>query len=358
MKSRFTLLVALTFLFVACSPAVPVADEAPAGEEITITDALGREVVLDHPPERIVLTGKALFMIADAVYLFPDAMERVVGMGDRFQGEHNFMAMIDPAYDEKAILARDANAEQVAALQPDLVILKSYLADSVGAPIEALDIPVVYIDFETPEQYTRDLAILGDVFQNEARAEMLASYYQEQVADVEETVAGAEKPRVLILSYNQNDGNVAFSVPPETWIQTEMVKRAGGEPAWLDADLGNGWTQVSLEQIAAWDADQVFVISYFQPASDVVESLRTDPNWQALRATEEGELYPFPADVYNWGQPDTRWILGYRWLAAKMHPDLFPDFDIAQETQAFYEELYGLDESFYQENLLPLLRAE
>jgi iron complex transport system substrate-binding protein len=111
-------------------------------------------------------------MIADATYLFPEASERIVGLGNASQGTSNFVSMIDPAYASKTILANDAGAEQIAALQPDLVILKSYLQATVGAPIEALGIPVVYVDFETPDQYTRDIAILGQIFQDEARAQV------------------------------------------------------------------------------------------------------------------------------------------------------------------------------------------
>jgi len=38
---------------------------------IEITDALGRQVRLAQPPKRIVITGKALFMLLDAAYVFP-----------------------------------------------------------------------------------------------------------------------------------------------------------------------------------------------------------------------------------------------------------------------------------------------
>jgi iron complex transport system substrate-binding protein len=236
--------------------------------------------------------------------------------------------------------------------------LKSYLADSVGAPIEILGIPVIYVDFETPKQYTRDLAIFGKVFQDEKRASELIEFYQAKVRQIEEAVQDAPKTCTLILSYNEKDGNVAFSVPPTGWIQTQMTQVAGGEPIWVNASLGDGWTQVSLEQIAVWDADQIFIISYFAPAEDVVESLKVDANWQGLRAVQEENLYAFPSDMYSWGQPDTRWILGLTWQAEKMHPELFPNHDMTQETQTFYETLYGLDATFYTEHLLPLLRAD
>lgn len=337
---------------------IPVAVEDPAAGSIVIVDALGREVTLPAAPRRIVLTGRALFMIADAAYLFPDAGQRIVGIGSTAQGGSNFIELIDPNYADKAVLEREAGAEQVAALQPDLVMLKSSLAESLGQPIETLGIPVIYIDFETPEQYMRDLAVLGQVFQDEARAAEVAAFYQDKVAAISQAVADAERPRTLVLYYNDRDGAVAFNVPPMSWIQTEMVQIAGGEPVWADANPGGGWTQVTLEQIAAWDPDRVFVISYFKDPSEVVEDLKADANWQALRAMQEDALYAFPGDLYSWDQPDPRWILGLTWLAGRLHPDIFADQDMVAEVQSFYETLYNLDADFFQQNIAPTFQGD
>jgi iron complex transport system substrate-binding protein len=325
---------------------------------LTITDALGREVTLPAPPQRIVLTGRALFMIADAIYTFPEAGQRVIGMGQTAQGSGNFIKLIDPDYAVKAVLERDAGAEQVAALTPDLVILKSSAAEATGKPIEALGIPVIYVDFETPEQYFRDLAILGQIFGNPARAQAVIDFYKQRVAQVEQAVADALRPRTLLLYYNDRDGAVAFNVPPLNWIQTQMVQIAGGQPAWSDAKLGKGWTQVTLEQIAAWDADAIFIVSYFKNPSEVVSGLKADPNWGALRATREGRLFAFPADLYSWDQPDTRWILGLTWLAGRLHPERFATLDMEAEAKAFYRELYGLDEAFFTERIRPTFQGD
>jgi iron complex transport system substrate-binding protein len=364
----------LLFLLVACgpqateTPAVVDADPAPtvapaptdepADTSVTIVDALGREVVLPAPPERIVFTGRALFMIADAAYTFPNAAEKIVGIGNTGQGSGNFIELIDLDYEQKAVLDRDAGAEQIAALNPDLVMMKSFLAESAGAPIEAIGIPVVYIDFETPEQYMRDLAILGKVFGDEARADEVAAFFQAKMDEVTAVVANAPKPRVLLLNYNDSDGVVAFRVPPLAWLQTSLVEMAGGEPVWADAGPGDGWSEVTLEQIAAWDADQIYVVSYFIDPDEVLASMKADPTWQAMRAVQEGNLYAFAGDVYLWDQPDPRWILGLTWLAGKIHPDLFPDLDIIAEMETFYQTLYGLDAAFVEQNMVPALQGD
>ncbi len=362
MKKLFPLFLIATLaglILNACAPTPAVPQEASTPEPIVVTDALGREVTLPTAPQRIVITGKALFMIADAAYLFPQASERIAGMGYAGQGSSNFIALIDPDYESKTILERDAGAEQIAALQPDLVMMKSFLAKKVGAPIEALGIPVIYLDFETPEQYDRDLAILGQVFQDPERAAEVAAYYQNTTDEIRQALDGAEsKPDVLILYHNTKDGNTAFNVPPETWMQTRMVSLAGGNPVWTEANLGKGWTEVTLEQIAAWDPDQIFIIDYWNDPSETVAQLQSDPTWSALRAVQEGNLHAFPGDLYSWDQPDPRWALGLRWTAAQLHPDRFPRFDIVAQAQEFYQNLYGLDADFFEANIQPAFRGD
>lgn len=334
-------------------------DPVDSSTPITVIDALGREVTFEQPPQRIVFTGKALFMVVDAAYMFPEAPDRIAALGNTNQGSNNFIALIDPDYKSKNTLQQDAAAEQIAASKPDLVILKSYLADTVGKPIEALNIPVIYVDFETPEQYSRDLVILGKIFQNESRAKELVEYFQNKVDFTVTTLQPAtDKPSVLMLYYSDKDGVVAFNVPPLEWIQTQMVQLAGGDPVWSSANPTKGWTKVSLDQIAAWDADHIFIIAYTTDSSEVVDELKNDVQWQALRSVKEGQLYAFPGDFYSWDQADPRWILGLTSLAKTLHPDAFPRLIITDEAMEFYQLLYGLDANFFEENILPTIKGD
>lgn len=356
---RFFLIGLMVVLFLSACSAPSTAEPTAAPASITITDALGREVSLPSAPQRIVITGKAFFMISNAAYAFPAAVERIAGLGKSGQATSGFTALLEPQFEAKAVLESDAGAEAIAALTPDLVILKSNLAETLGASLETLQIPVVYADFETPEQYTRDLAILGKVFEDETRAAELAAFYQERVDAVQAAVADApEQPRTLLLSYSDRDGNVAFSVPPMNWMQTQMVELAGGKPVWADANPGSGWATVTLEQIAAWDADQIFIIAYQGSSSDVVQGLKEDAQWQALRAVQEGHLWAFPADFISWDQPDTRWTLGLAWLAARLHPDAFPEYNAVEDAAAFFQAVYRLDRETFEREIAPNLKGD
>jgi len=335
-------------------------EEDVQAEPIEVVDALGRTVVFETPPTRIVLAGRAVIMVADAMYVFPQASERLVAISKISQGEGNFTKAIDPDYDTKEVIDHNIGAEQLAAVKPDLVVLKSFMAETLGNPLDELGIPVVYVDFETQEQFYRDMKVLGLIFQNEERAEEVINFYSDKVNEITALIpdrSDEEKSKVLLLYYSDKDGEIAFNIPPLSWIQTSLVEEAGGIPVWKDAELGKGWTKVNLEQIAAWNPDQIHIISYFEKSDTVIDRLLEDPQWQVLSAVKNDQLYAFPADYYSWDQPDTRWILGLTYLAAQLNPDAFAGLDIENEVKTFYSEIYGLDETQIKEIIMPVLQG-
>jgi len=341
---------------VEAAPTQPAMD---AG--FTVTDALGREVAFKTAPKRIVVAGRAVFMLADALYAFPEGAESLIAIADRSQSAGAFLPLIDPKFAEKTVLDGDASAEQIAPLKPDLVVLKSFTREKLGKPIEELGIPVVYLDFETPEQYERDLKTVGAILQNPGRADVLVNEYQRLAIVTEEIsskVPAEKKPRVLLLYYNEKDGAVALNIPPATWIQTTLTKLAGGIPVWEDANTGTGWNKVNFEQIAAWDADQIYIITYSADLTKAMAAIKADPQWQALRAMKDGKVYGFPTDFYSYDQPDTRWYMGLSWLAAKINPDLYPDFDMEATIIKFYKTIYNVDESAVKETVIPAMKGD
>lgn len=358
-KGAVAALIALTALAsIAASPAPE--PTAGAARPYTVTDAAGRRVAFDRIPERIVLGGRAVFMVADALYAFPGAWSRLVATTEIDQGLGNFLAAVDPRYGEKVTLPGAAGAEEIAALRPDVVILKSSTAESVGRPVEALGIPVLYVDFESPEQYRRDLTVFGELLRDSARAEEIWAQIDRRMRGVTgrtSALSDRDKPRVLFLYDAARGAEHVFNVPPAGWIQTRLVEMAGGRPVWKEAAAGRGWNRVGFEQIAAWNPDWVFVVSYHQDVERLVSGLRSDPAWRELTAVGNGRLAAFPVDYYSWDQPDLRWVLGLHWLGRRLHPGLFRDTNLERETIDFFGFLYGMDEEGVRRVVLSNLRG-
>ncbi len=325
--------------------------------DYSVQDSLGRTVVFPKVPERIVVAGRAVVSIVNALYVFPDAGRRVIGVGVTDQGLGDFFPLLDPASADKARFPNDAGVERIAALKPDLVILKTYMREQLGNPLSSVGIPVLYVDLESPDAFFGDLRVLGNVLRQPTRAEAVIAFYQARIDAVKIAAAGRPSPAVLVLQTSESGGERAFMIPPAAWIQTRMVELAGGEPVWKKAAAGSGWSKVGFEQIAAWNPDSILLVSYKTPAAAAVERLRSSDDWKALKAVREDRLFPFPADFYSWDQPDTRWILGLQWLSFVLRRYGAPAPDIREEVLAFYSWLYGMDSEIVEKSVLPRLSA-
>jgi iron complex transport system substrate-binding protein len=328
---------------------------------VEVTDTLGRTVEFPELPQRIVVPGKGAWMVGHPLYLFPEASGRVLAMEARRGTVSDFIASIEPGFMDKPHLETDAAPEQIAPLNPDAIVMKSYMQERLGAPLEELGFPVVYVELETPEQFFHDVDTIGQMFGNQARAQEIQSFYQARLDRIQEGLAGlddADKPRVLLVQCQTGGEDQAFTVPPVSWMQTIQVQVAGGIPVWEEAAESGGWQVVNFEQIAAWDPAKIFVVVFQSDPDPVMEQLKSDPAWQGLQAVQDGELYAFPADFYGWDVPDPRWILGMTLAATKIHPDRFADVDVMEEVYEFYGQMYGMDQAAVDEIIVPELKGD
>ena len=323
-----------------------------------VTDALGRQIEFDSSPDRVAVAGRGLLMVADALYLFPEAAEKIIAIEKITQGWGDFLSVVDSQFDEKIIFPVNVGAEQILSARPDVVLLKSYMETNLGKPLERLGVAVVYLDFETPDQYERDILTIGKILGNERRAREIIQYYKDMERRVSSRVSDLEyrrRPRVLLLYYSNRDGKIAFNVPPVGWMQTILVDRAGGNALWKDMKGTKGWIKVGFEQIAAWDPEQIYITAYFSDPDKIVRELIVDQKWRYLQAVRTNQIHAFPGDFFSWDQPDPRWILGLTWLATRMHPDIFHDVDIMREARNFFMFLYRLNDTEFDRYIRPRL---
>jgi len=313
---------------------------------IMVTDALGRTVKIKTPINRVIITGKSAWPILTVAYMFPNAKNVLYGLSPSINVP--LFQKIDPNITSK-IVSTELSVEEIANAKPDVVILKSTMK-KLGDQLEELGISVVYVDFENLESYLRDLKVLGKVFMNETRGEELAKFYNDTynvIISKTKKLADTEREKVLFLYYSTKNG---YQAPGNGWLQTFMIEAAGGYP--LSKEIsGTGWNTVNFEQIASWNPDIIFLVTYSNSptSSNVKKQLLENATWSSISAIQNKTVYAVPDDCVvgalgSWDCPGSRWILGLQWMAKKIHPELFSDLDIIEEAKRFYMELYGLSE--------------
>jgi iron complex transport system substrate-binding protein len=306
---------------------------------------------------RLVLGGKAVVMVADALYFFRDADARVLAVAGADQGMGVFLSSIDPGFSKKPVIDRNAGAEVYASLRPDAIVLKSSMKKSLGPSLDALGLKQFYLDLETPEDYLSDLHALGKFLGQEFRASEVIEFYQGRMNEVNAAVNGVQRPRVLLVQAADAVAGV-WEVPPASWMQTRMVSLAGGDVLWTAANPGAGWAKVNAEQIAAWNPEVIFVVDYRKDARQAARSLREDARLRSVEAVKSGKVYGFAQDFLSWDQPDARWILGLEWMAGKLHPGQFSGKPILDSARRFFSFLYGVDAATFDRVILPRLGGD
>lgn len=318
-----------------------------ATQYITVTDCLNRTVQIETPIEKIVFTGRGHALTVSVAYLFDTAPEKIIGLSDTIT-ESLLFSLVDPNIAEKLVEgAMEMSVEEIAAQSPDVVVLKSYLKADVGDPLESLGVKVVYLDLEDLDSYARDVETMGTLMGEPLKAESIIEYYQSTYELVEAHHATTkDAPSVLFLYYNTKGGTASFMSPGADWLQTVSTQTAGGDPLSLELE-GTGWNNVNVEQIAEWNPEIIFIVTYKPDPScmDVENLIKSDELWQNIDAVENDRVYSVPDDCFgigtvgSWDTSGSRWILCLRWMEAKITGD---DTGLLEDVEEFYVELYGL----------------
>ena len=346
MKRTIIFLLVLSVFIVGCKN--ELSDEA---SKLTIKDALEREINFSTLPERVIIAGKQSPMLANFSYLFESASEKLAAVENRSQTIDQFLSTIDDQYENKLVLEKFAGVEQIAPLDPDVVILKTSMQEELGVLLEEIGIKVVYVSFENVEEIYRDLRIIGSVFNEVEKAETLIQMYESIEEDIQLRISNVEeKLSVILAQVKDTDQVLSFSVPSAKWLQPSMVQELRAVPVWVESTPGGGWTEINIEQIFAWSPDIVMVINYNGKAPMIVDELNDDTLWQSI--LDKTKIAPFPYDYISWDQPDPRWILGYTSIAHTLYPESVDEDFLIKTIENFYHDFYGLSKSQIENEIL------
>ncbi|MYZ50473.1 ABC transporter substrate-binding protein [Propylenella binzhouense] len=306
---------------------------APAAE---ITDAAGRAVRVPDVVERVFAAGPpasiVLFTLAPGKLLgwtraLPPAAAAY--LPERFRDL--------PVHGRLTGRGNDINLETVLKLRPDLVVdigsvgaTYASLADRVEAQT---GVPALLLGGrleELPDTYR----LLGRILRVEARGEALAAAIESMLGEAARRIASVPpdaRPRVYYARGPEGlDTALAGSINVEA-LDVVGARNVAGASAG-----GNGLASVSLEQVLAWNPQVIVTVDPVFAAK-----VGDDPLWSTVAAVRSGRVYLAPQYPFPWVDfpPSVNRVIGVRWLAAILYPDLFPE-PLEDLTRSFYALFY------------------
>lgn len=107
----------------------------------------------------------------------------------------------------------------------------------------------------------------------------------------------------------------------------------------VEMKSGQGRTEVSIEQVIAWNPELILCHSGFVLADDIMNNAQ----WADIQAVKDGKVYTTPAIPFNWFDrpPNVMRLLGIEWFATVCYPEI--DIDINQEVRDFFSLFYNVD---------------
>lgn len=168
----------------------------------------------------------------------------------------------------------------------------------------------------------------------EPAAELLA-YIDEQTAMLSDALADVETPEVYLA------GNSSLlSTAGEAMYQSSLIELAGGKNAASEIS-DTYWTDISYEQLLAWDPSYIILAS---DAQYTVDDVLNDANLKDCTAVKNGDVYAIPGEVEALDSPVPASILASVWLAGILHPEQVAPDTYTQEKTSYYETFYGIQE--------------
>lgn len=295
--------------------------------DLTIVDQAGRIVTVPKDPETMALCYRVVIRFL----LSLDQGEKIKGIGKT----EDFLEVLEPGLKDCVDVGKGvADIEALAELDPDIFFHKSHDMETLEA-VEALGIPSVGIDVETPESMIVALDVLGKVCGEEEKAQQLIDYYNEKLADADDRTASITEKKTAVIM-----GSSIGKVADATMLQGEMIERAGGINVAAEIDATELWPTAGTEQIFAWDPDYIFITGS-ESAVYTVDDVLSDPAWSEMKAVKNKNVYIMPAAVDSWEFPGVVSTLGIDYMMHIMYPELMTDAELEQRVDEFYQLSYG-----------------
>ncbi|WP_435168833.1 ABC transporter substrate-binding protein [Falsirhodobacter sp. 1013] len=342
----------------ALAMAVLGAQAAQAG--VTLTDLDGRQVVLDHPPERIALG----FYFEDYLAVAgPEGADRLVALSrapwaDWRPGQWKAYAARYPQLNSLPDIGHaDDNtlsAEAIIATRPDVAILSTWQTSALGEPglrqLDAAGVKVVALDYnaQTVERHVLSTQVLGAVLGQPERAQRLADLYRAKIDDTLARIAmaGPSHLKIYVELAQSGPREVGNSYGKGMWAG--VIDLVGGQNI-AAGQIGN-WGPLSPEYVIAQQPDVILLAGsewINRPASvpmgfgatDTVAQTRLQAyaaraGWADLPAVETRQVY----GIYHGGIRTLSDFVYVRSVAKALYPDAFADVDPVQELQDFYAD--------------------
>lgn len=282
-------------------------------QAVSMTDANGREVTFDNPPQRAValLGSYGEVWLEAGGYLAGTTQDAVDSPAAQAQGDvANLGSHSEP------------NMELLFSLEPDFVILSADTAahPAIAQTLDAAGIPYGFFSMNDYRGYMELLKTFTDLTGREdlyeERVASVLEPIEAMIASAKESGLYGQRTALLLRAYSSSvkaKGSVDTVAGP---IMDDL-----GLVNVADSDAGI-LENLTMEAILVDDPDYIFVVTMGndQEAAEKMleESLLSNPAWASLTAVKEGRYVVLDRDLFHY-RPNGRWAESYAFMSELLY---------------------------------------
>ena len=360
-------LLIVSMLIAACGgPSETKKDTAQNNKPIEITDVTGRTVTLKKPAERVVLqwsgAGGPFFTIS--ALMGKDTPKVIAGMDTSLQDyradmwKHFTTEMPELAKIPVVGTVGDKtfNAEQVVALNPDVIFipvdLKDQYESDAKAKMDAAGIQTIYIDYhaEKLESHQKSIEAIGKALGKEERAAEINKFYTERVTRVLDRVSKINKPKPTVyLEVGMNGPEEFGNSFSSNYSWGALATMAGADV--ITKDVIKKTSPINPEFILEKNPDIIMIMGSYWPkkptsmrlgfeateasSQELLKAFTIErQGWSELKAVENKQVYSahhgLPREVFD--------AAVFEYLAKTFYPEEFEDVDPEATLKEFYDK--------------------
>ena len=360
-------LLIVSMLIAACGgPSETKKDSSQMNKPIEITDVTGRTVTLKKPAERVVLqwsgAGGPFFTIS--ALMGKDTPKVIAGMDTSLQDyradmwKHFTTEMPELAKIPVVGTIGDKtfNAEQVVALNPDVIFipvdLKDQYESDAKAKMDAAGIQTIYIDYhaEKLESHQKSIKAIGKALGKEERAAEISKFYTNRVTRVLDRVSKINKPKPTVyLEVGMNGPEEFGNSFSSNYSWGALATMAGADV--ITKDVIKKTSPINPEFILEKNPDIIMIMGSYWPkkptsmrlgfeatedsSQALLKAFTTErQGWSELKAVENKQVYSahhgLPREVFD--------AAVFEYLAKTFYPEEFKDVDPEATLKEFYDK--------------------
>ncbi|WP_168582788.1 ABC transporter substrate-binding protein [Gephyromycinifex aptenodytis] len=324
------------------------ASGSTAAVNITVTDALDREITLDKPISRAVVLNRNTLELVKLL----GAFDTVVAYGDKAD-ELNPYLPLDKLTNLGA--GKSLNIEALIAAKPDVVFAHPNRNMELEEKLDPLGIKVIRLYNYLPDKLDAEAQKVGELYGKQSRVEEYLEFkhgIEDKTKNALEGLSEADKLRVVAL--NSGAPKDEFAVYPSKTTDGKpgtgegmAILNAGGiDPTDLAWDASESSTTVKLgaERILQIDPDAVTVNNSWYGGYEATDDksfeeltdqlLNNTSTFSRLKAAKNKRIYFFQTNMLG----SDKGYIGTAQLAKWLYPDRFTDVDPSAYAKTYFEE--------------------